>query len=138
MWKERSIARAINRLCFSQRRLCTKTEKEEFVALFQKRERPQLSHTPHEGGPGPDTICCQRDASEQDQQDSLTSLAEATRAADSSTPRQATVLGVKGTGCPAWEVDALSPRSREEVATGMRASPTSTQNAPDVCGQMDG
>lgn len=39
MWKERSIARAINRLCFSQRRLCTKTEKEEFVALFQKRER---------------------------------------------------------------------------------------------------
>lgn len=60
MWKERSIARAINRLCFSQRRLCTKTEKEEFVALFQKRERGHnLPTLPTKRGPGPNTISCQ-------------------------------------------------------------------------------
>lgn len=66
------------------------------------------------------------------------SLAEAARAADSSTPRRATRLGVKGTGCPAWEVDVSSCRSQEEVATSTRAPLTSTQNAPDVCGQKEG
>lgn len=89
------------------RRLCTKTEKEGFVALFQKQERGHnLPTLPTKRGPGPNTISCQRDAEEQDQQDLLTSLAEAARAEDSSIPQKATRLGVKGMGCPAWEVAA--------------------------------
>lgn len=81
------------------RRLCTKTEKEGFVALFQKQERGHnLSTLPTKRGPGPNTISCQRDAAEQDQQDLLTSLAEAARAEDSSTPQKSNETGGEGDG----------------------------------------